>query len=83
MSLPEGLRDISYDFAGGTLEGLGPDAAVAVRVDMASGSIDDVGVRWLPGGEGWRATFLLEPQGQQPADLRLVLTLDGSPVTKT
>ena len=80
---PRSLRRYIVDFAGGALDGLGPDAAVEVRLDTTSGSVDDVGVRWLPGGEGWRATFLLEPQGQQPADLRLVLTLDGSPVTET
>jgi len=80
---PRSLRRYIVDFAGGALEGLGPDAAVGVRLDTTSGSVEDVGVRWLPGGEGWRATFLLEPEGQQPADLRLVLTLDGSPVTET
>lgn len=80
---PRSLRRYIIDFAGGALEGLGPDAAVEVGLDTTSGSVDDVGVRQLPYGEGWRATFLLAPDGQQPADLRLVLMLDGQPITET
>ncbi len=80
---PRSLRRYIVDFAGGALERLGPDAAVGVRLDTSSGSVDDVGVRRLPGGEGWRATFLLKPDGLRPADLRLVLTLDGRPITET
>ncbi|MFO8151913.1 glucan biosynthesis protein [Thioalkalivibrio sp.] len=80
---PRSLRRYIVDFAGGALEGLGPDAAVGVQLDTSAGRLDDVHVRRLPDGEGWRATFLLDPAGGRAADLRLLLTLDGAPVTET
>jgi periplasmic glucans biosynthesis protein len=80
---PRSLRRYIVDFAGGVLQGLGPEAPVGVRLDTTSGSVDDVRVRQLPDGTGWRATFLLKPDGERPADLRLLLTLEGHPVTET
>lgn len=80
---PRSLRRYIVDFAGGALEGLGPDAAVGVRLDTSSGSLADAGVRRLPDNQGWRATFLLDPEGERAADLRLMLTLDDVPVTET
>lgn len=80
---PRSLRRYIVDFAGGALEGLGPDAAVGVQLDTSAGRLDDVRVRRLPDGAGWRATFLLDPAGGRAADLRLLLTLDGAPVTET
>lgn len=77
------LRRYIVDFAGGALERLGPDAAVGVQLDTSSGGLDDVHVRRLPDDEGWRATFLLDPEGRRAADLRLLLTLDDVPVTET
>lgn len=80
---PRSLRRYIVDFAGGVLQGLESSAELEVRLDASTGSISDLGVRRLPGDAGWRATFLLEPEGLSPADLRLLLTLNGTPVTET
>jgi len=80
---PRSLRRYAVDFAGGALKDLGPDAAIEVRLDTTSGSLDDVHVRRLPDDEGWRASFLLDPDEARAADLRLMLTLDDMPVSET
>jgi len=40
-------------------------------------------VQLLPDGKTWRASFRLQPDGDQPADMRLSLTLRGQPLTET
>jgi len=80
---PRSLRRYIVDFAGGELDALGSDAAVEPLLEAGSGRIDDLHVRRLPDHAGWRATFLLDPEDAQAADLRLVLTLDGRPITET
>ncbi|MFO8005631.1 glucan biosynthesis protein [Thioalkalivibrio sp.] len=80
---PRSLRRYVVDFAGGELDGLGADAVVEPRLEARSGTIDDLHARRLPDDAGWRATFLLAPEDGEAADLRLVLTRDGRPVTET
>jgi len=80
---PRSLRRYIVDFAGGELDALGPDDAVEPLLEAGSGRVDDLHVWRLPDHAGWRATFLLDPEDGQAADLRLVLTLDGRPITET
>ncbi|MCA1788678.1 MAG: glucan biosynthesis protein [Thioalkalivibrio sp.] len=80
---PRSLRRYIVDFAGGELDGLGPGDAVEPRLEAGSGTIEDLHVRRLPDDAGWRATFLLDSGDEQVADLRLMLTLGGRPITET
>jgi len=80
---PRSLRRYIVDFRGGELENLGASDALRARVDAVPGTLDDLRVLRLPDGSGWRATFLLDPQAVEAADLRLALTLNGRPVTET
>jgi periplasmic glucans biosynthesis protein len=80
---PQSLRRYIVDFAGGELGALDPDAGVQPSLEASAGTITALRVRRLPEGAGWRATFLLDPEGGRAADLRLVLTLDGRPITET
>lgn len=80
---PRSLRRYIVDFSGGALATLGDDANLEIWLDASTGTLDDVRLRRLPGDEGWRATFLLEPGNASAVDLRLALTLDGDPVTET
>ncbi len=56
---------------------------VEVRYRASSGRVSDVRAELLPGGAGWRATFVLEPRGEEGSDLRLALWRDGLPLTET
>lgn len=61
--------------------GAGPPLPVPV-VETTSGAISGVAVQVLPGGSGWRATFLLEPDESRPADLRLWLDHAGGRISE-
>lgn len=80
---PRSLRRYIVDFAGGELAALGPDDVLEPRLQASSGTIDDLHARRVPGNAAWRATFLLDPEAGEAADLRLTLTRDGQPVTET
>jgi periplasmic glucans biosynthesis protein len=56
---------------------------VEVLYRASSGRVSDVRAELLPGGAGWRATFVLEPRGDEGSDLRLALRRDGVPLTET
>jgi periplasmic glucans biosynthesis protein len=56
---------------------------VEVLYRASSGRVSDVRAELLPGGAGWRATFLLEPRGEEGAELGLALRKDGVPLTET
>ena len=43
----------------------------------------NLSVQPLPDAAGWRASFDLQPQGDQPSDMRLFLTVDGTRLTET
>ncbi len=80
---PRSLRRYIVDFAGGELDSLGPDDIVEPRLEVRSGAIEDLHARRLPDNAGWRASFLLDTKDGEAADLRLMLTRDGRPVTET
>lgn len=56
---------------------------VEVLYRASSGRVSDVRAELLPGGAGWRATFLLEPRGEEGAELSLALRKEGVPLTET
>lgn len=60
-----------------TLEG------VEVLYRASSGRVSDVRAELLPGGAGWRATFVLEPREGEGAELSLALRKDGVPLSET
>jgi periplasmic glucans biosynthesis protein len=80
---PQSLRRYIVDFAGGEFDAKDPGDGIQPSLEASAGTITDLRVRRLPEGAGWRATFLLDPEGGRAADLRLVLTLDGRPITET
>lgn len=80
---PRSLRRYVIDFAGGALAALEADASLQPRLQASAGRIEDLGVRPLPESAGWRASFLLDPEGAPVVDLRLALTRDGQPLTET
>jgi glucans biosynthesis protein len=76
-------RRFAVDFAGGILDDLTEDAAVRALVETLSGRVDNVRAERLPDGSGWRASFVVTPDGAGPPDLRLNLAVDGEAVTET
>jgi len=67
-----------------TLPGSGIDVPpVEAVLDASSGRFSDLRVQTLPDGEGWRATFRLEPDGSRPTDLRLFLLQGDRRVSET
>jgi glucans biosynthesis protein len=61
------------------MEGVQPVAVLAT----SSGKTIVLPVQALPDDQGWRAVFRLEPAGDQLADLRLHLEVDGRPLSET
>ncbi len=76
-------RRFVVDFAGGRLDALPSSTTVEARVETLAGDIDEVRAEPLPGGAGWRASFRVSPDGDRPADMRLLLVADGEPLTET
>jgi glucans biosynthesis protein len=79
---PRSRRRILVDFRGGGLDSLPSDAVVDAVATTTSGTLEDVRVLSLPGG-GRRATLVLRPDGDRPADLRLHLQVGDSVLTET
>ncbi|MGJ7462499.1 glucan biosynthesis protein [Halomonas sp. MA07-2] len=76
-------RHFMVDFAGGELEGLASDQPVEAELSANRGEIHHLQARPLPDGHGWRASFRLDPEGQQSTDLRLQLSLRGVVISET
>lgn len=79
---PRSLRRFIVEFRGGELDTLKGEAPVIPTLEVSAGEIDDLQVRQLPDGRTWRASFTLAPDGQQPADMRLHLSLRERPLTE-
>ena len=73
------------DFDRGDLPSLpGMEGAQPIAVlETSSGQTSVQPVQALLDDQGWRATFRLEPAGDQPADLQLHLELDGRRLSET
>jgi glucans biosynthesis protein len=75
---------------GDTLSGDGSAASAAATalpveavLGTSSGTISDVRVLPLPGGAGWRATFRLDADPSEPADMHLHLVRGAERLTET
>ncbi|MBE0489213.1 MAG: glucan biosynthesis protein [Halomonas sp.] len=82
-SPPPSRRHFMVDFAGGELEGLSPDQPVEAELSTNRGEIHHLQARPLPDGRGWRASFRLDPEGQQSTDMRLQLRLHDKLISET
>lgn len=71
------------DFHGGELEGLAADQPVEADLEVSHGRVRHLQTQPLPAQSGWRASFRLEPEGRQPADMRLRLSLYGETISET
>ena len=68
---------------GPKLQALPPDAPVAARVSSDKGTTGGVNVNPLPGGEGWRVSFTMQPGDAQAVELRATLVQNDTPLTET
>lgn len=53
------------------------------QLELSRGQYHDLQVWRLPDSTGWRASFLLEPDGQEAADMRLFLTAQDRVISET
>lgn len=72
---PHSVRRVVVDFRGGELDNLSPDAPVRAQIWTSSGQIDEMKVVRLPDGKTWRASFKLQPDGNNLSDMRMHLQL--------
>jgi glucans biosynthesis protein len=79
---PRSQRRVVLDFEGGLLTARAGEAEVVAVATTSAGEITDVLVHALPGG-GRRATFVLAPDGDRGADMRVQLVIDGEVVSET
>ncbi|HET8702004.1 MAG TPA: glucan biosynthesis protein, partial [Nitrococcus sp.] len=79
---PRSQRQFIVDFTGGELPTLTAAQPVQAVLTNSSGDIAHCTVQRLPDG-GWRVAFKLSPNGEQPADMRLFLTLHGRRLSET
>ncbi|EPC02674.1 hypothetical protein L861_10035 [Litchfieldella anticariensis FP35 = DSM 16096] len=80
---PRTQRQFVVDFQGGDLSTLDASHPVEADLSASNGEIRNLEVQQLPDGRTWRASFHLQPEGQQPVDMRLRLSMRGKPVTET
>lgn len=80
---PRSQRQFVVDFRGKELSSLHDTHPVTAKLDISSGEFHELQVQPLPDGETWRATFRLQPDGDNPTDMRLKLTLRDRPLTET
>ena len=80
---PRSRRRFVVDFVGGDLADLAPGEDLQVDLSVLRGSAEGVMVQHLPGNNGRRVTFTLTPDGDQPADMRLLLVRGGEALSET
>lgn len=80
---PASVRRFVVDFTGGALGGLSVSDSVRPVLVSSSGEVSEPVVQPLPDQTGWRASFRLAPEGNEPADMRLFLEVPGRRVTET
>ncbi|MES2673943.1 MAG: glucan biosynthesis protein G [Pseudomonadota bacterium] len=79
---PKSKRQFAIDFRGGELDKLPQDAALMAELQKNSGNITDLRVSKLPDGKTWRASFKLEPEGNNVVDMRLFIKLRDKRLTE-
>ncbi|WP_416139974.1 glucan biosynthesis protein [Halomonas sp. HK25] len=80
---PRSRRQFVVDFRGAELSTLHDTHPVAATLEISSGEFHELQVHQLPDGNTWRATFRLQPDGDNPTDMRLKLMLRDRPLTET
>lgn len=80
---PEGLKKFVLEFADGPLPDLKADDPVTVAISPSRGKISYVFTEKIPGTNRWRAQFDLDPQGQDPVELRAYLHVADEPISET
>ena len=79
---PHSLRRFVVDFTGGKLPVLSATQPVMADLSVSAGVVSDLVTQRLPDSAGWRASFLLDPDGTSASDLRLYLTSRGKRLTE-
>ncbi|WP_089657272.1 glucan biosynthesis protein [Franzmannia pantelleriensis] len=80
---PRSRRQFVVDFQGGELSGLDASQPVEAELSTSRGETHQLQVQPLPGGDTWRASFRVQPEGRSAADMRLYLTLRGHRISET
>jgi len=70
---PKSKRQFAIDFQGGELDKLAANATVEADLGKNSGTFTDLHVSKLPDGKTYRASFKLEPDGNNVVDMRVFL----------
>ncbi len=76
-------RKFVIDFGGETLSKLANDAPVTAVVSASTGQIQNVVIHKNPYTSGWRLSFELLPQSDNPSELRCFLKLGNDVLTET
>ncbi|WGF88778.1 glucan biosynthesis protein [Marinivivus vitaminiproducens] len=77
-------RKFVIDFADGGMVGLVEGVKPSFDIDASRGKVSEPYVLPVVGTDRWRLVFdLFDIEGDQPIDLRALLTLDGRPITET
>jgi glucans biosynthesis protein len=78
-----GVHKFMVDFAGGPLVGLPSDAILKPEIGTSVGTIGLIHVEQTPFTDRWRVTFDLDAPAGEVAELRMLFTMDGRPITET
>lgn len=70
---PKSKRQFAIDFQGGELDKLPANATVEADLGKNSGTFTDLHVSKLPDGKTYRASFKVEPDGNNVVDMRIFL----------
>lgn len=80
---PRSRRRFVVDFQGGRLSDREIPDDLRVDLSVSRGDVEGVMIVPLPGNSGRRVTFALDPEGDAPADMRLILLAGDEPVSET
>lgn len=70
---PKSKRQFAIDFQGGDLDKLPANAVVEADLSKNAGNISDLHVSKLPDGKTFRASFKVEPDGNNVVDMRVFI----------
>jgi len=79
---PKSKRQFAVDFRGGELDKLPADAVLTADLAKNLGTITDLHVSKLPDGKTYRASFKVEPDGNNVVDMRLFIKLRDKRLTE-
>lgn len=70
---PKSKRQFAIDFQGGELDKLPANTRIEAEISKNAGKISDLQVSKLPDGKSYRASFKIEPEGNNVVDMRIFL----------